>query len=247
MDRSELYACMEAAASLYVDCLGKNYLALDYLTERGLIHPTLETFKIGYSPKTNIFIEQMNKYGFSIQSLLQCGLIKPWESTYSGLFAGRIVFPIRDVLGRIVSFGGRWFYNDNKDRPKYVNGRQTPIYKKGEYLYGLFEALTAIKEKQRVVVVEGYTDVTAMHQGGFRETVGVCGTSFTEFQIYLLKLLGVKIIGLFDGDMAGNKASEKFEQLAKKHHAKYKVVNLNSIDPADLVTLHGPRAIEGLL
>src|SRR5262249_31663102 len=125
-------------------------------------------------------------------------------------FRGRLLFPIRDLQGRVVAFGGRAF---GDEQPKYLNSPETPLYSKGNLLYGMSAAREAMRDRGRALLVEGYVDCLMAHQHGFTETVAALGTSFTAAQLGLLRRFCGEVITFFDADAAGQKAAERAEEL----------------------------------
>src|SRR5437762_5376690 len=125
-------------------------------------------------------------------------------------FRGRLMFPIRDLQGRVVAFGGRAF---GDEQPKYLNSPETPLYTKGNLLYAADAARESIRAKNRALIVEGYVDCLMAHQYGFTETVAALGTAFTAAQLGLLQRYCDEVITFFDADAAGQKAAERAEQL----------------------------------
>ena len=189
--------------------------ALDYLLKRQVNQPTIESFGLGYAPEgwdiaTNYFASK----GYSPQELLQVGLVSERESggVYDR-FRNRITFPIRDMLGKMTGFGARIL--NPEDMPKFLNSPQTVLFDKGALLYGLDQARRAIRAQDQVVIVEGYLDVIALHQGGFANTVSPMGTALTEAQLRLLKRFTRRIVLALDADAAGEKATLRGLELAR--------------------------------
>ncbi len=183
--------------------------ALDYLRRRGLSDATTEAFELGYAPDGwDGLLKHARTRGVSERQLLDAGLLteNPESGRVYDRFRGRVMFPIRDHLGRLVGFGGR-VLDDSK--PKYLNTPETEAFKKGELLYGLDKARTQFKEgAAEVVVVEGYMDVITMHQHGLTSAVASLGTALTAEHATLLERLGAQsIVLLFDRDEAGLKAT----------------------------------------
>ncbi|GGL96392.1 DNA primase [Deinococcus aerophilus] len=186
--------------------------ALDYLRARGLTDATLDAFELGYAPEGwDGLLKHARTKGLSERQLLEAGLLT--ENAENGRvydrFRGRVMFPIRDHLGRLVGFGGR-VLDDSK--PKYLNTPETDAFRKGELLYGLDKARTGLgrgdgSPDTELIVVEGYMDVITMHQHGFTGAVASLGTALTAEHATLLERLGARSISLmFDRDEAGLKA-----------------------------------------
>jgi DNA primase len=182
--------------------------ALDYLRRRGLSDATIEAFELGYAPDGwDGLLSRARARNLSERQLLEAGLLSenPESGRVYDRFRGRVMFPIRDHLGRLVGFGGR-VLDDSK--PKYLNTPETDAFKKGELLYGLDKARAGLSSGAALTVVEGYMDVIAMHQHGFTGAVASLGTALTAEHAHLLERLGVARLSLmFDNDEAGRKAT----------------------------------------
>lgn len=182
--------------------------ALDYLRGRGLTDETISAFELGYAPEGwDGLLKLARTKGLSERQLLEAGLLieNPENGRVYDRFRGRVMFPIRDHLGRLVGFGGR-VLDDSK--PKYLNTPETDAFKKGELLYGLDRARRGLSSGAELVVVEGYMDVIAMHQHGFTGAVASLGTALTAEHATLLERLGAQsIVLMFDQDGAGLKAT----------------------------------------
>jgi len=182
--------------------------ALEYLhKKRGLNDQTIEAFGLGYAPNAwDATILFFTKKGYTEKQLMTVGLITERESGgFYDRFRNRIMFPIRDARGRICGFGARKLNPD--DVPKFINSPQTPLFDKSSILYGLDRARKAIRKEDRVVIVEGYLDVIALHQSGFINTVSPMGTALTEQHLRMLKKYSKRIVLALDPDAAGEKAT----------------------------------------
>ncbi len=180
----------------------------EYLLKRGLTLPTMEMFGLGYAPDGwDGALSYFTGKGYTQKELLEVGLVT--ENVESGRvydrFRHRITFPIRDMAGRMCGFGARILRPD--DQPKFLNSPQTPLFDKGRLLYGLDLARKPIRAQDQVVIVEGYLDVIALHQGGFPNAVSPMGTALTEDQVRLLKRFSRRIVLALDADAAGAKAT----------------------------------------
>ena len=182
-------------------------IALSYFESRGFRKPVLDTFKIGYCPDSWDSMSQAAlEAGYSKERLIALGLVKETDGKPWDFFKGRVMFPIRDVTGRTIAFGGRTLRSDKKIA-KYFNSPESPLYHKGKVLFGLHLAKPAITKEDRVLLVEGYTDVMAMHQAGIENVVSSSGTALTVDQIKLIRRYTKNVTVLFDGDDAGIRAS----------------------------------------
>lgn len=189
--------------------------ARDYLMSRGLDSEARIDFSLGYAPASSeIFLTAMHAANVKVEALVEAGLARyrnvdrPTEGVYA-MFRNRLIIPIRNAQGRIVAFGGRRMPSDNSSPAKYVNSPETAIYKKSQTLFGLSFARGSIQRKGRMIIVEGYFDVIALHRQGFKETIATCGTALTPEHIQILRPLSRRAVALFDTDEAGVRAAEK--------------------------------------
>jgi DNA primase len=179
--------------------------AKSYITRRGLSIETVKDFQIGYAPEGWDTLKQYLKgKGYSEAELLNAGLLveRDGKNNYDR-FRNRLMFPIRNIQGKVTGFGGRAL---DDSLPKYLNSPQTPVFDKSSSLYGIDRAKTAIKEKGQAVIVEGYMDVLAAHQYGYRNVVASMGTAMTDKQLTILKGLTKNLILALDADAAGEEA-----------------------------------------
>jgi DNA primase len=214
-----LRALLEEAVTFYRHHLlqteaGK--LALEYLVEkRKLTSPTIETFGLGYAPPGwDHLLKHFTGKGHSVQELLDAGLLSEraeedtgtsgQQSRHFDRFRGRIMIPIRDADGRMTGFGARVL--DPEAVPKFLNSPETPVFTKGQLLYGLDRARKPIRAADQAVIVEGYLDVIALHQAGYDNAVSPMGTALTEDQLRLLKRFTRRVVLALDPDAAGQKA-----------------------------------------
>ncbi len=190
--------------------------ALAYLRQRGLRDETLEAFGIGYAPQRwDGLMQHFAAKGVEMQALLQAGLIsESQDGRLHDRFRHRVMIPIRDEQGRMAGFGARIL--DPNDVPKFLNSPQTPLFDKGQLLYGLDRARRSLREKDQAVLVEGYLDVIALHQAGFTNVVSPMGTALTEGQLFLLKRFTKRLVLALDADAAGEKATLRGLELARQ-------------------------------
>ncbi len=204
--RQRLYAANEAAADWYHHLLAGDAgrEARDYLQRRGLDSETIEAFQLGFSlDEWHAAQEHLTKLGFSERELLGAGLLVEGERGAHDRFRGRLTFPIWDVKGHVIGFGARAM---DDSQPKYLNTAQTPLFDKGGTLYALNRAQEAIRAEARAVVVEGYMDVIAAHQHGFRNVIAQMGTALTDRQVRVLKRYTADVVLALDSDQAGTQA-----------------------------------------
>jgi len=206
-ERDSLYRANQVAADFFERALWKSAegaSARAYLEARGIVAATAHAFKIGFAPAQPVWLARaLEKRGLA-DAGLKLGLLKRDPSGTYDMFRARVMFPIRDVQGRVVAFGGRVL----DDRmPKYLNSPESPLYSKTRTLYGLYESRQAIAAKDRAILVEGYVDAIMLWQAGFKETVAGCGTALTVEQLRMLSRHTRNVLACFDGDNAGRKAS----------------------------------------
>jgi DNA primase len=214
--------------------------AREYLHGRGIDADVAERFGIGFAPdEWRAFREAALVHGFDEVAMLSLGLLKKSEKSkepYDG-FRGRIMFPIESVGGKVIAFGGRILRGDG---PKYINSPETPIYHKGENLYGLSRAKNAIRREESALVVEGYMDAVSLAAAGFEHVVAPLGTALTADQARRLKRYTTRVILLFDSDRAGLKATFKAGDILLEAELHPAVVTLPAgEDPDTYVRKHG--------
>lgn len=191
--------------------------ALKYVTEkRGLSKALLETFSIGYAPGEGHALTSylLNKKGYTKEQLVEAGVGTIRNNRLYDFFQNRLIFPILDSRGNIVAFSGRGLTENAV--PKYINTKETPIYIKGDTLFGIFQAKEAMKKEGKVLLMEGEFDVITSFKEGIANTVAVKGTALTENQIRLLKRYVQKIVFCFDADPAGTEAQRRSISLISK-------------------------------
>lgn len=180
-----------------------------YFKERGFSKEIIEQFRLGYSIQNNEqndLLRTLTLKGFSIEYALKSGVIKQKEDRLYDAYRGRVIFPIQNMTGRVLGFGARILVKNDK-APKYINSPENEIYIKSKVLYGLYQSRTHIAKLDECFLVEGYTDVVSLHQGGVKNVVASSGTSLTEDQLRLIKQLTRNLTILYDGDAAGVKAA----------------------------------------
>ncbi len=241
--RNRMSELLERAAGFYSAFLweapeaGK---AREYLESRGLRAEVLRDFGVGYAPSAwDTLIMRGQRAGFKVEELAATGLAQKGRS--GGMydrFRERITFPIRDARGRAVGFGARAMRPEQK--PKYLNSAENELFHKSEILYGIDRARPAMAKAGRALVVEGYTDVLALHQAGLEETVGIMGTAITEQQIAQLSATVDTVILALDADAAGRKAMLRAQEVAAGRKLEISVVAMPSgEDPAEIATADG--------
>jgi DNA primase len=251
--RQRLQSLLGRASVYFMRCMWESReaeRARRYLLGRGLSEDTLRAFRIGYAPSAwDRLLGASRSAGFSEEELLTVGLVqrsKDQPGRVYDRFRERIMFPACDARGHVLGFGARAM-RDNQ-LPKYLNTADGELYHKREVLYGIDLARATAARAGRMIIVEGYTDVLALHQAGFENTVGVMGTSFTEAQLTALaRLVGVVELCL-DADRAGQDAMVRASRLAAGRKIELRVVPLPSgTDPAELVEREGADALGALV
>jgi DNA primase len=214
--------------------------AREYLAERGLGEETLRAFGVGYAPSAwDTVLKRGQMVGFSVDELRAVGLAQRGRGGGEyDRFRERIMFPIRDRRGRTQGFGGRAMRSDQG--AKYVNTAETDFFHKSRMLYGVDLAKEAIAKSGRAVVVEGYTDVLALHQAGVGEAVGVMGTAITEDQVAALSGMVDEVVLALDADAAGQEAMLRAQRVAAGRKVRLRVAAMPAgEDPADMVAEEG--------
>ena len=205
-----------------------------YFVERGFRDDVLDTFMIGYSPDSwDAMATAAQEAGYTAEKLVEAGLCKQRDDgSLWDFFKGRVMFPIRDVTGRVIGFGGRTLTTDKKVA-KYFNSPESILYNKSKVLYGMHLAKQPINKEERCFLVEGYTDVMAMHQAGVENVVSSSGTALTAGQIHLIRRFTKNVTVIFDGDAAGIRASLRGIDMLLAEGMSVKVVLLPDGDDPD--------------
>lgn len=210
-ERESQYIVSAFAEQFFVDSLhnteeGKS-IGISYFKERGFSEMTIQKFRLGYSLDSwDALTNAATGKGYKIEFLEKTGLTKSKDGKHYDGYRGRVMFPIHNLSGRVIGFGGRVLKKDEKTA-KYINTPECEIFHKSKTLYGIYFARKSIIEKNNCYLVEGYTDVISLHQSGIENTVASSGTSLTQDQIRLIARYTKNITILYDGDAAGLKAS----------------------------------------
>jgi DNA primase len=232
--RERLFALLDSAARFYERYLwdseaGEPVRA--YLAERELTEETCRAFRLGLSPGGGRLAAKARAKGYAQEELAAAGLINRAGNDY---FSGRLVFPLSDGRGRVLGFGARRLSEDDPIKAKYVNSPEGELFRKSAIVYGLDRARATIAKEDRAVVVEGYTDVMALHQHGLSGAVASMGTALTEPQLRELRRLTRRLYLCFDADAAGAEATLRGMELANRQFEEVWVVPLPAgADPAD--------------
>ena len=237
-----------------------------FLSERGFDRTAAADFGVGYAPKSwDALMRHLRGRGFTEAELTASGLVSQGQRGVYDRFRGRLVWPIREVTGETVGFGARRLYDEDQG-PKYLNTPETALYKKSQVLYGIDLAKRDMQRDKRVVVVEGYTDVMAMHLSGVGTAVATCGTAFGSDHARIVRRLvgdssstggvqlasgasvGGEIIFTFDGDAAGQKAALRaFGEDQTFTAQTFVAVEKSGMDPCELRQAKGPDAVRALV
>ncbi len=238
----KLYGLMEEARDFFAEMIFNNEGrdAFEYLNKRGLSVQFIKENNIGYSPNSwdkllNHFIDK----GYSVEDLLNVGLIKKGDKGYYDTFRDRIMFPISNIGAKTIAFGGRTM-EDRKDIAKYLNSSDTILFNKGHNLYGIKERGSLIRKKNYSILMEGYMDVLKAHSFGFDTAIASLGTAFTIDQGELLKRYSSNVIIAYDMDDAGRKATERTGLILKEQGFNIRVIEFDDAkDPDEYLNSFG--------
>ena len=249
-ERRGVLEANEAAAGWFKHKLfePEGQVALDYLRGRGLSDEIIRNFGLGYAPGGwDNLLKFMAGKGFNEQLLTLAGLVKPGSSGgHYDVFRHRVMYPIVEVTGRVIGFGGRAL--DPEEQAKYINSPDTPVFKKGDNVYGLNLARQAISNAKQAIVVEGYMDVIALVQAGFANAVACLGTATTEQHLVLLGRYAESIFFVYDADAAGMRAALRNIAVFETSPASSRLAVLPpGQDPDDCVRTGGPAAFQKCL
>ena len=222
--------------------------AREYLSRRGVEQELCEDFQLGWATENwDDFLAAAGKNGYSSELLHEAGLILPGKTkgSFYDRFRGRIIFPILDLQGHCVAFGGRIL---TSGEPKYLNSPETETYKKGKVLFGLHLAREALRGEQPALLVEGYMDLIALYKFGFTTGVASLGTALTEDQARLLKRFTKEVIFIYDGDEAGQQAMLRGCEVLLGQSLLVGVVVLpEKDDPDTFLARHGAKTLQSLI
>jgi DNA primase len=244
----DLYEVMQSAARFYREQLKQSQHAIEYLKKRGLSGEIAARFAVGYAPDGWQNLESIFP-NYHDTPLLETGLvIENDEGKRYDRFRDRIMFPIVNVRGQVIGFGGRVL---DKGEPKYLNSPETPLFEKGHELYGLYQAQKSIRAEKMALVVEGYMDVVALAQLGVDYAVATLGTATTAFHIQKLLRLTEQVVFCFDGDSAGRRAAWRalenaLPQLQDGKQLRFLFLPAEH-DPDSYIREHGKEAFERLM
>ena len=245
-----LYDIYDVSSKLYINNLNTSYgiSAKEYLHNRGINDDLIREFDIGLSLKErDLLTRLLVKKNFSEKDMLDSGLIIKNDYGFSDIYMNRIMFPLYDVAGKIVGYSGRIYseediarYKNNREIPKYINTRETAIFKKGEMLYNYHRAKESCRKKNVVIITEGFMDVIRLHSVGITNVVAAMGTAFTKDHVKLIRKLARDVILCFDGDEAGAHATLSCIDLLQEYNITPKIVRLEeNLDPDEYILKYG--------
>jgi len=246
--RDELYEINIAVSRWYIDNLTNSAAGRrgrEYLIKRGYPEETWDRFGLGYAPPGWDHLRKRFAGKYGVKPLIDLGfLVSKDNGTTYDRFRDRVIFPILDLSGRPIAFGGRAFEGE----PKYLNSPKTALFDKGNHLYGLSWARETMQKEGSAVLVEGYTDVISLHLAGITNAVGSMGTSLTQGQAHLLGRFVKEVVISYDRDTAGGMASLRGMQILRNHGLSVRVVRLpEGDDPDSLVRREGAERMHQLI
>jgi len=238
--KENLFAIQKEALVFFQNNLKNSKQSISYLNERGLNSNIIEAFCIGYSRnEKDALFNHLKAKGFTTEHIKASGLVNFGEHGIYDFFRNRLMFPIFDMQGRPIAFGGRILSSSN-NAPKYINSPDSIIFKKGESSYGLNIAKNSITQKGYSIIVEGYLDVISCHQYGFTNAIAPLGTALTPGQLKRLKRFSNKVLLVFDGDSAGISATKRSIELCYVEGMLVKILLLpQGEDPDSFLRKHG--------
>ena len=245
--KTKVYQVNEFTAQFYHENLYKpeSKIAQEYIKKRKLSNETLKAFQIGFSGKFDELYKELIKQGFEEKEILESGLVNKNErGQYIDRYRNRLMFPICDIRGRVIAFGGR-VLDDSK--PKYINSPENVVYSKGRHLYGLNVA-KKYDIKQKLLIVEGYMDVISLHQRDIHNVVASLGTALTQQQGYLLRNNTEQIILSYDSDEAGQTAKIRAMEILQNMGCDIRVLQMEGAkDPDEYVIKYGNARFQNLI
>ena len=249
-ETESIYQALRFAGRFYYGLLtasDEGQEGLQYLLNRGFTDATIKKYGLGYaSGKWDGLLKAAESEHINMPVLEKAGLIIPRREKegYYDRYRERVMFPIFSHIGKVIGFGGR-IIKPSENQPKYINSPETQVYHKSSVLYGLYHGKNTIRKKQEVILVEGYTDVLALHQAGLEHAVASSGTALTIDQIKLIKRYAQRVLVLYDADSAGAKAAQRgIELLLKQGVTVYGLELPPGEDPDSYVRTNGGKAFE---
>lgn len=252
-DKNQMYAINKDAGRFFYDNISKSELAQKYIKERHIDIATVRKFGLGFALDDNGLSKMLLSKGYKKENIIATGLVSQNEKgMLYDKFKNRFMFPIFDIRGRLVAFGGRTLESKEamkeKRIPKYVNSPENLIYTKGKHLFGLNLAKKTSEKMKRILVVEGYMDVITPHQYGITNVVASLGTALTQSQGRLLRQYADEIVLSYDSDEAGQKAIMRGLDIMQSLGVSAKVLQMEGAkDPDEYVLKYGPAKFEKLI
>ena len=245
-DYSHYYKIMETAHKFFKYNLTNTTSgdeAIKYLLNRGIDRESIDAFEIGLAPdKPDALYNVLKSAGFNELDMCDLGLVKNGEHGFYDLFKGRIMFPVKDERGHVIAFSGRIYVND-PNQPKYVNSPETIIFKKGQTLFHLYDAIPEARKLHQIVLHEGQMDVIASYRSGIKTAICSMGTALTPEQVKIISKYASNVVVCYDGDKAGLKAMVKAIHLFASQNINLRLVILpDGMDPDEYVKKYGKEA-----
>ncbi len=213
--------------------------AKDYLQKRDITPEIIKEFQIGLSLANNGIYKLLKKSGYIDKDLIDSGICSSNDRGMHDTFINRIMFPISDIQGQVVAFSGRAYKGDN-DNVKYINSKESKIFKKGQLIYNYHRAKDEIRRNKQVIIVEGFMDVIGLYKQGIKNVLATMGTAITKEQAHLIKRMSREVILCFDGDSAGEKATINCSEELVKLEIHPKIIRLEeNLDPDDYIAKKG--------
>lgn len=249
--KERLYAVLEESAAFFAKALTGSResgpaQAREYLGGRGFGSEVAKTWRLGYAPGRGALVKHLRAQGYSADEMVEANVaLRSDGGQIKDRFYDRVMFPIADLQGRVIAYGGRVI---GKGEPKYLNTNDTPVFRKSANMYAIDRAKGAITSTGTAVVVEGYTDVIALHEAGITSAVATLGTALTRQHVKLLGRFAKRVVYLFDGDEAGMRAADRASEFidasitpeAGGSRVELEVAMIpDGLDPADYVAKHG--------
>ncbi len=253
LDKAKLLEALLWAQGLFEQSLKSDPVAEParrYLAERGFTQETIDQFRLGYHPNDWTWLLDRANGRFTQEQLKAAGLTNEREngSGQFDYFVDRVLFPIHNERGQPVGFGGRVLPGADASFGKYFNSNENAVFHKSRLVYALNHAREAMKDSNTVVVTEGYTDCITLHQAGLRNVVATLGTALTEMQVTTIKRFAQRVVLVYDGDEAGQNASERAVSRFLAQDVDLRILTLPAgEDPADFVTQHGPERLQQMI
>lgn len=245
-EKETVLKIQKTALTFFQNNLLKSSIASSYLEKRGITEEARKLFYIGYAPKSwDALKKHLEGKGFRTEIIMKSGLITKTEKGHFDIFRHRIIFPIFDLRGDVIAFGGRVM---DDSEPKYLNSPETPVFNKSRVIYGFNLAKNSIKQAGKALLMEGYLDVIAAHMNGFTNAVAPLGTALTADHGKLIKRFTDKVIIVFDSDAAGIKASRSAAETLFECGLDIRVLSLpEKDDPDSFIRRNGKEAFSSLM